>query len=104
MEWIPAADNLNQIKDAGVESWLKEQKERQALLEEMLRDYNEGRSMNFYCKVSSRMSIDFIYKTIKDAKEKLANNKTDKSDMKGKATILKAGIKDLASKANIKLD
>jgi hypothetical protein len=35
LEWIPAADNLNQIKEVGLESWLREQKERQVLLEEL---------------------------------------------------------------------
>ena len=50
-EWIPAADNLRQIKEVGLENWLREQKKRQALLEELIQNYNEGRSMNLYCKV-----------------------------------------------------
>ena len=60
--------------------------------------------MNLYCKACARMSIDLINKAIKEAKEKLASEKIDKSDMKSKAMILKAIIKDLALKANINLD
>jgi hypothetical protein len=104
IEWIPAADNLRQIIEVGLESWLREQKERQALLEELLQNYNEGRSMNFYCKVCVRMPIDLINKVIKEAKEKFGLEKINKSDMKSKANVLKAIIKDLALKANIILD
>jgi hypothetical protein len=104
IEWVPAADNLRQIKKVGLERWLRKQKERQALLEELLHDYNEGRSMNLYCKVCARMPIDLINKTIKEAKEKLASEKTGKSDMKSKAMLLKTVIIKLALKANINLD
>ena len=104
MGWIPAADNLHQIKEAGMGSWLKEQKERQSLLGELLRNYNEGRSMSFYCKSCARMPIDLINKAIKRAKEKLTSEKIDKSDVKSKAKILRAAIKDLALEVDINLD
>ena len=104
VEWIPAADNLRQIKEVGLESWLREQKERQALLEELLQNYNEGRSMTLYCKVCARMSIDLINRAIKEAKEKLTSEKVDNSDLKSKAKFLKTILKDLAFKANINLE
>ncbi len=104
VEWIPAADNLRQIKEAGLESWLREQEERRELLEELLENYNEGRSMSLYCKVCARMPIDLINKAIKEAKEKLAGEKINKSDMKSKAKLLKTILKDLAFKASINLD
>lgn len=103
-EWIPAADNLHQIQEAGFENWVKEQKERQSLVEELLQNYNEGRSISFYCKVCARMSIELINRAIKESKEKLASEKVDKSDVKSKAMILKAIIADLALKTNIDLD
>jgi hypothetical protein len=102
-EWIPAADNLHQIKEVGLESWLNEQRERQALLEKLLQSYNEGRSMSFYCKACSRMSIELINKAIEEAKEKFVSEKVAESDMKSKAKILKAIIKDLALKGNVNL-
>jgi len=103
-EWIPAVDNLRQIKEVGLESWLKEQKERQALLTELLHNYNEGRSMNLYCKICARLPIDLIKKTIKEAKEKIVNEKINKSDMKSKARAVKEIINNLALKVNINLD
>jgi hypothetical protein len=104
VEWIPAADNLAQIKEFGLESWLREQEERQALVEELLQNYNEGRSIHLYCKVCARMPIDLINKAIEKAKEKLAGEKVDELDMKSKAKILKAVVKDLALNANVNLN
>nr|MDO8079527.1 DUF3795 domain-containing protein [Candidatus Freyarchaeota archaeon] len=103
-EWIPAADNLRRIKEVGLEKWLEEQIERQALLEGLLQNYNEGRSMSFYCKTCARMSVELINKAVKEANQKLVSEKVDKSDTKSKAKILKAFIKDLALKANVNLD
>ncbi len=102
-EWIPAADNLNQIKKAGLGKWLKEQKERQSLLEEMLQNYNEGRSMSLYCKAASRMPVKLLNRAIREAKDKCALGKADASDMKSKAGIFKSVIIELSSKAGIKL-
>ncbi len=103
-EWIPAGDNLRQIKEVGLENWLNEQRERQKLVEKLLQNYNEGRSMSFYCKVCARMSIDLINKAIEEAKKKLVSEKLAESDMKSKAKILKAVINDLALKGNVNLN
>jgi hypothetical protein len=103
-EWIPAADNLRQIKEVGLDNWLKEQRERQRLVEELLQNYNEGRSMSFYCKVCARMSIELINKATKESNKKLSNEKVDESDVKSKAKILKAIIADLTLKTKINLD
>ena len=104
LEWIPAADNLRRIKGIGLKSWLKEQEERQTMLEELLRDYNEGRSMSFYCKACARMPVDLIDRSIKMAKEKLACEKMDRSDLRTKANLVKAMIKDIALGAGVSLD
>jgi hypothetical protein len=93
-EWIPAADHLRHIQEAGLESWLKEQKERQALLEEWLQNYNEGRSMNLYCKICAGMPIDMINKATTAAKDRLESLKADTSDTKSKARVFKAVIED----------
>jgi hypothetical protein len=85
-------------------SWLNEQKERQALLEEMLLNYNEGRSMNLYCKVGSRMPIVLMKRAIEDAKERLAKNPVNPPDMKSKARALKEAINDIVLQHDINLE
>ncbi|MCK4226407.1 hypothetical protein KAX29_05915 [candidate division WOR-3 bacterium] len=92
------------IKEVGLEKWLKEQKERQALLESLLKDYNEGRSMSFYCKACSRMPIELIDKAVKQARGKFLSEEIDASDIKSKAKIMRAVIKDIALPNSIKLD
>jgi len=99
-EWIPAADNLYQIKKAGLNIWLKEQAERQTLLEELLENYNEGRSMSFYCKACARMPVDLIKNAIQAVKENVFNE----SDIKLKAKAMKISIQNLAAEANVHLD
>lgn len=102
-EWFPAPDNLRKMIEIGSELWLKEQIERQTLLETLLQNYNEGRSMSFFCKVSTRMPVVFINKAIKEANKKLINEKVNKSDMKSRAKILKEVIKNLALKVDVNL-
>lgn len=104
IEWIPAANNLYKIKENGLEKWLKEQKERLILLEELLQNYNEGRSMNFYCKICSRLPVDLINKAIKETKKQLGNKKINTPDVKLKAKVFKTIVKDLAVMANINLN
>lgn len=60
--------------------------------------------MNLYCKVCARMPVDLIKKAAEEAIEKLASEKLDKSNMKSKARVLKAVIKDLALEVNINLN
>jgi len=102
-EWIPAADNLSQIKEIGLTNWLKDQEERQRLVEELLQNYNEGRSMSLYCKACARMPIELINSAIIESEKELASTQVDESDVKAKAKMLKAIIKDLALKANVNL-
>jgi len=104
VEWIPAADNLLRIKEVGLEKYLGEQKERQALLEGLLQNYNEGRSMTFYCKACARMPVELINEAVKEAKKRFVSEKIDESDIKSKAKILRVFIKDFAVKANVNFD
>ena len=102
-EWIPAADNLRQIQEVGMGAWLKQQEERQSLLEELLQKYNEGRSMSLYCKFCSRMSRDSIEEATQRAEE-LTAEKTDGSDTKSRAKILRAIMRGMALSADVNLD
>lgn len=89
VEWIPAFDNLRRIKAVGLETWLTEQIERQALLEDLLQNYNEGRSMSLYCKFCAGTPIELIKKAVKEANAKIAGDKINNSDIKSKAKIVK---------------
>jgi hypothetical protein len=104
VQWIPAFDNLRRIKESGMKNWLKEQKKRQALVEKLLGNYNEGRSMSFFCKACARMPINLIYEAVKESNKKVVSEKIDRSDVKTKAKMLKSVINDKAVKYNISMD
>jgi len=95
--------NLYRIKEVGLEIWLGEQKERQLILENLLAEYNEGRSKSFYCTATALMPVSLIEKAINEAREIIANNQINESDIKSKARLLKSTIQDLASKSDIDL-
>ena len=87
-----------------MEKWLEEQRQRQVLFEGLLQNYNEGRSMSFYCKTCTRMPINLINEAMKEAKKKIVSEKIGKSDIKSKAKIMKSLIKDMAVKSNINMN
>lgn len=95
--------NLERIKGTGMKDWLKEQRKRRLLLENLLTNYNEGRSMSFYCLATILMPLELIDKAINELKGKLVSNQIDSSDIKAKATTLRGIIQGLAQEHDIEL-
>jgi len=91
------------MKAVGIQEWLDEQIERQELVETLLENYNEGRSMSFYCRVCARLEIDMIKAAIQETEKELLSDNIDELDIKSKARILKAVINDIALDANVDL-
>ena len=86
-----------------MEDWLKEQRKRRLLLEKLLTNYNEGRSMSLYCLATALMPLELIDKAVSELKEKLVRNQIDGSDIKAKAKPLKVIIQGLAQERGIEL-
>ena len=103
-EWIPAVENLRQIAQVGLENWLKGQRERQRLVEELLENYNEGRSMSYYCKACARMPVESVKSAIRESKQRVRAQGVAESDVRSRAKIMKTVIGDLAATADISLD
>jgi hypothetical protein len=94
-----AQDNLERIKKVGLEPWLEEQRERRLMVEELLTNYNEGRSMSFYCLACTLMPIDLI----SEASAEIRTMPVDDSDVEARAKALRLIIQELASKSDIEL-
>ncbi len=92
--------NIMRIRKMGIEGWLKEQKGRQLVLEEILDRYNEGRSMTLYCTAAALMPIDLIRKGVKETEKTIVG---EDLEIKGKTKVFKKIIQDLASKSGIDL-
>jgi len=95
--------NIERIRKVGLGKWLAEQRQRGAMLENLLANYNEGRSRSFYCIATALTPLEMIEEALNQAKKKPVHNKADESSIKVKAKILKSVIGDLALKANIDL-
>jgi len=83
--------------------WLEEQRERRSAVEELLDNYNDGRSMSFYCIACRLIPINLISQAIAELKQIVSDNQTDGSDLKAKAKALRAIIQQLASQSGIEL-
>jgi len=94
--------NIERIKKVGLKKWLQEQTKRRTTLENLLANWNEGRSMSFYCIATALMPIDLIKEAVNKAKKAAASNRID-NDIKARAKILKAAMQDLASKSDVDL-
>ena len=98
-----AQDNLDSIEKTGMERWLKEQRERRLAVEELLDNYNDGRSMSFYCSACTLMPVNLINQAVDEMKQRLSDNRINDSDTKAKAKTLRAIIHDLALESGIDL-
>lgn len=95
-----AQENLETTREVGLETWLRGQRERRLLLENLLDNYNDGRSMSFYCMAAAVMPMELVGKAVD---EMLASTQGDDLDMTAKAKALRAIIEDLALKSGIDL-
>ncbi|MGB2842835.1 MAG: hypothetical protein WBC40_10260 [Halobacteriota archaeon] len=96
-------ENLDEIKKSGLDNWLKGQRERRLLVENLLDNYNDVRSITFYCKACVVLPVEVINRAIEEARGKIVSNKISDSDMKAKAKLVKSTIQDLALKSGIDL-
>ncbi len=99
----PALPNLDRIREAGLETYLEEQRERRLLAEHLLANYNEGRSMTFHCAACALMPPALIRQAIGEMETRLASGQVDGSNLKAKAKAMRATIQDLALQAGIDL-
>ena len=96
-------ENLNSIKENGIEIFIKQQKKRAQLLEEMLKKFNDGRSKSFYCIATALLPINVLQDSIESTEKKIKTIGIKGNDFKNKAKILKTLIQEAADKANIDL-
>lgn len=99
----PALPNLDRIREAGLETYLEAQRERRLLVERLIADYNEGRSMSFYCRACALMPPDLIRRALNEMERMLASEQVDGSDLKARAKAMRSLIQESASEAGIDL-
>jgi len=89
-------ENLRFIKAHGLAPFLAQQQERIRLLEILLKDFDEGRSRNFYCTAAALLPISDLREMIKSAGPMTA-------ELKQRAQSLRSAIAGCAGGLGIEL-
>ncbi|MDD1685344.1 DUF3795 domain-containing protein [Methanoregula sp.] len=83
------------IQNHGIKEFEKTQKTRERLLQEMLGEFNEGRSKRYYCIAATVMEIPELEETLTEAKKR-----SEGLDSKGKSRVLHALLDEVAQQRN----
>ena len=99
----PAYPNLDRIRAEGLSSHLTKSRERQVLLEQLIAEFNDGRSMSFFCVAAALLSPDRLRQAINEVHESLAAGIVDGEDIKARAKALRSTLEELAHRDGISL-
>jgi len=91
--------NLKSIKKNGYDAFIKQQKMRIQLLEELIEKYDDGKSKSFYCLSAALLPID----ELKQAIVKNISQKETGYDKKQQAKALKNAFNNIAEKNKVEL-
>jgi len=86
-------EDISFIQKKGIHEFEKTQKQRENLLKEMLKDFNEGRSKSYYCIAVTVFNIEELKDILVQAKKE-----SNGLDVKGKSKVLHSILDDLAVK------
>lgn len=99
----PALPNLDRIRAVGLDTYLREARQRRLLVEELLEGYNDGRSMSFYCLACALMPPEVIRQAIDEIKDALSRALLQGENPKARAKAMRATIQELADCAQMDL-
>jgi hypothetical protein len=83
------------IQKNGIREFEKTQKNRENLLKEMLKEFNEGRSKSYYCIAATVLEIEELKEVLQQI-----TKKTNGLDIKEKSKVLHTILDDIAQTKN----
>jgi hypothetical protein len=86
-------DNIAYLRAYGAEAFAESQREREALLREMLSEFNDGRSKRLFCVAATVMTLSELEEAL--AQARLA---FDGTDAKLKARALRTRLEEIAQR------
>lgn len=90
-------ENLDNIKTSGIENFIGQQKIRMDILQNLLNNFDDGRSKSFFCISCALLPLD----RLQTAYIEIANN--TETDIKDKSSQIKAKFKAIAENLGITL-
>ena len=91
-------DDTSFIEKNGVEKFDELQKIREKLLTEMLKEFNEGRSKNYYCIAATVLEIEELSKALAEARKESSG-----LDTREKSKIMHSVLDAVADRKNYSL-
>lgn len=91
-------DDISFILGNGLNEFIKQQKSREQILKEMLKNFNEGRSKSYYCIAVTVLEIDELKESLEKAKKE-----TKWMEIKEKSLFLHSILDEIAKKKNYHL-
>ncbi len=95
--------NLRSIKESGINAFFAQQKIRTTILQELLNQYNEGRSKSYYCIATALLSINGLKRALENAKQKIKGENLNVNDVKARSSIIKNHLNEAAKKEGVEL-
>ncbi len=103
LTWPTVKVNLDSVAGIGLEAWLEDEKQKRVVVEELLENYNDGRSMTFFCKSVSRIPLGLVRDAIRQVEVATRAGDLDKRDIKGKAGTIRSILQEIADSHGISL-
>src|SRR4030042_5759367 len=73
--------NLNFIKEYGIEKFIQEQKKRIKLLETLIKNFDDGRSRSYFCKIAALLDLTILKSSLDKAIRRIREDKGNKNDL-----------------------
>ncbi len=99
ISYKPIPDNYASIRGKGVAEFVRVQNEKEALLQYLLDNYDEGRSKGFYCISLQLLPLPQLKQAVADVEARLG----DTTDVKEKARLMREAVTALAESLKIDL-
>ena len=99
----PAVPNLQRIRDVGLDTYLSEAQERRQLAEELLAQFNDGRSMSFYCAACALLPPLVIRQALTEVRAAIAQGRVDAGNPKTLAKAMRVTLEELSHATGISL-
>lgn len=89
--------NLRFIREHGLDEFRREQGRREELLQEMLDEFNDGRSKSLFCVAAALLPLEALEGSITKARGKMVEEGTVSQDLKGRARALRECLEEAAA-------
>lgn len=91
------------IRQHGLEKFLNQQRERIRILEDLLKNFDDGKSKSYFCLATTLLSIKEIQNAVHETRKKIKKAQIDSQDAKAKSKTVREFLEESAAREGIEL-